>query len=77
MLTYSRDDIKKLISARPFRPFKLRLSNGRIFNVREHDDLWVGLGGSLVFDTGRGDLGFSDLGCVKAVEVRRSRRAAR
>jgi hypothetical protein len=75
--TYSRDDIKQLLNAKPFRPFKLRLSNGRIFNVRAHDDLWVGLSGSLVFDSGRNDFGLSDLECIKALEMRRTTKAAR
>jgi hypothetical protein len=77
MTTYTRDDIKRLLNAKPFRPFKLRLSNGRIFNVREHDDLWVGLSGSLVFDSGRNDLGFSDLWCITALEVKRVRKTTR
>jgi len=74
---YTRDIIRGYLQARPFRPFKLHMLNGRVFNVRAHDDLWVGLGGSLVFDSGRGDLGFSDLDAIAEIKFGRAAKSTR
>ena len=76
-MSYSRDDILGRLKAKPFRPFKLRSNIGRVFNVREPDDLWVGLSGFLVFDSGRNDYGVSDVQSIVALEMRRARKAAR
>ncbi len=76
-MTFTREQIVERLRARPFRPFKVRLQNGRVFNVRESDDLWVGLSGWLVFDSGRNDLGFADVKAVVAIEKQRTRKAAR
>ena len=76
-MTFTRTDIVERIRAKPFRPFRLRLRDGRVLNVRESDDLWAGLSGWLVYDSGRNDLAFSDVQSVVAVEARRSRKASR
>ena len=74
---YTRATIVEHLKAKPFRPFKVRLRNGRIFNVRAADDLWVGLSGFLVFDSGRNDYGVSDVRSIAAVEAGRLRKNSR
>ncbi|MBM3856298.1 MAG: hypothetical protein FJ399_24585 [Verrucomicrobia bacterium] len=74
-MTITRDDILQRLKAKPFRPFRVRLRNGRVFRVREADDLWAGLSGSLVFDSGRNDFALTNVRSVVAVEMSPSRKA--
>jgi hypothetical protein len=36
------EDLNQLLTARPFVPFRLHLDDGRTFEVRHPDLLWVG-----------------------------------
>ena len=76
-MTFTRTDIVERIKAMPFRPFRLRLRDGRVLNVGESNDLWAGLSGWLVYDSGRNDLAFSDVQSVIAVEERRASKSSR
>ena len=75
-MTFTRDDVVQRLKSKPFRPFKVRLNTGRIFNVRESGDLWIGLSGFLVFDSGRDDYGVSDVRSIVALEARAARKPA-
>jgi hypothetical protein len=36
------EDLRPLLTARPFKPFRLHLDDGRTFDVRHPDLLWLG-----------------------------------
>jgi hypothetical protein len=74
-MTCTRDDIVLRLNMKPFRPFKLRLKNGRILNRRGSADLRVGWSGSLVFDSGRNDYGAADLRRIATLETRRAKKS--
>lgn len=36
------EDLKNLLTAKPFVPFRMRLDDGQAFEIRHPDMLWVG-----------------------------------
>lgn len=35
------EDVRELVEARPFNPFRIHLSNGRKFDIRHPEFIWV------------------------------------
>ncbi len=36
------EELRKMLVQQPFRPFRIHLSDGRVFDVRHREMVWVG-----------------------------------
>ena len=38
---FTASQLKERMEEKPFRPFRIKMSNGDAYEIRNHDDAWV------------------------------------
>jgi hypothetical protein len=69
-------ELRAALQASPFRPFTVRLADGRSFEIRHRDFLLVGPGGRIAFAFARSGDEFSILDAMLMTEIQFARQGA-